>query len=120
MAEALSNGFGERQVGRHTFGVVGMAPEHLPALSLSSVGEFDPRVRDLLAAFDGVQESSSEAAAVGDRRGIGVEQADEDIDVSCLPCLFEVLDDLGLPRRSWRVAVAISLRLLVSQQPSRR
>jgi hypothetical protein len=37
------------------------------------VGDFDPGARDLLAAFDRTQESGGEAAAVGDRRGVGVE-----------------------------------------------
>src|SRR6266568_8647629 len=37
------------------------------------VGELDPGARDLLAAFDGAQEGQGEAAAVGGRRGVGVE-----------------------------------------------
>ena len=53
--------------------------------------------RDLLGAFDGAQEGDGEAAAVGDRRGVGVEQADEGVDVLGFPGLLEVPDDVGLP-----------------------
>jgi hypothetical protein len=60
-----------------------------------AVGEFDPSARDLFVAFDGVQEGQGEAAAVGGRCGIGVEQADEGIDVLGLPGPLEVTDDLG-------------------------
>src|SRR6266571_8371408 len=60
------------------------------------VGEFDPGARDLLAAFDGAQEGQGEATAVGGRRGVGVEQADESVDVLGLPGPFEVADDLGV------------------------
>src|SRR5258707_561986 len=51
---------------------------------------------DLLAAFDGAQEGSGEAAAVGDRRGVGVEQADQGVDVPGFPCRLERPDDGGL------------------------
>lgn len=51
--------------------------------------------RDLLAAFDRVHEGDRQATAVGDRRGIGVEQADEGLDVLGLPRRFEILDDAG-------------------------
>src|SRR5258707_15213289 len=60
------------------------------------VGDFDPGARDLLAAFDGAQEGSGEAAAVGDRRGAGVEQADQGADVLGFPGLLEVPDDASL------------------------
>jgi hypothetical protein len=60
-------------------------------------GDFDPGARDLLAAFDGTQERGGEAAAVGDRRGVGVEQADQGADVLGLPCRLEGPDDAGLP-----------------------
>src|SRR5260370_29577413 len=59
-------------------------------------GDFDPGARDLLAAFDGAQEGNGEAAAVGDRGGAGVEQADQGVDVLGLPCRLEVPDDAGL------------------------
>ena len=55
------------------------------------VGDFDPGARDLLAAFDGAQEGSGEAAAVGDRRGVGVEQADQGVDVLGFPACLKAL-----------------------------
>ena len=61
------------------------------------VGDLDPGARDLLAAFDGAQEGNGEAAAVGDRRGVGVEQADQGVDVLGFPCLLEGPDNAGLP-----------------------
>jgi len=61
-----------------------------------TVGDFDPGARDLLAAFDGVQEGGDEAAAVGDGRGAGVEQADQGVDVLGFPGLLEGPDDAGL------------------------
>ncbi len=61
------------------------------------VGDFDPGARDLLAAFDRAQEGYGETAAVCDRRGVGVEQADQGVDVLGFPCLLEGPDDLGLP-----------------------
>jgi hypothetical protein len=60
-------------------------------------GDFDPGARDLLAAFDGAQEGNGEAAAVGDRRGVGVEEADQGVDVLRFPGLLEGPDDVGLP-----------------------
>jgi hypothetical protein len=60
------------------------------------VGDFDPGSRDLLAAFDGAQEGSGEAAAVGDRRGLPVEQADQGVDVLGFPCRLERPDNGGL------------------------
>src|SRR5260370_25833612 len=59
-------------------------------------GDFDPGARDLLAAFDGAQECSGEAAAVGDRRSVGIEQADQGVDVLGFPGLLEGPDDAGL------------------------
>src|SRR5215510_12151171 len=69
------------------------------------VGDFDPGARDLLAAFDGAQERSGEAAAVGGRRGARVEQADEGTYVLGFPCLLEGPDDAGLLgcRTRWRL-----------------
>ena len=55
------------------------------------------QARDLLAAFDGAQEGSDEAAAVGDGRGAGVEQVDQGVDVLGFPGLLERPDDPGLP-----------------------
>src|ERR1700689_2291994 len=55
--------------------------------------------RDLLAAVDRLEHGADQAAAVGDRGGAGVEQADEGADVSGFPGLFEVPDDTGLPGR---------------------
>ena len=55
------------------------------------------QARDLLAAFDGAQEGNGKAAAVGGRRGAGIEQADEGVDVLGFPCLLEGPDDPGLP-----------------------
>ena len=62
----------------------------------SAVGDFDPGARDLLAAFDGDQEGKGPAAAVGGRRGVGVEQADQGADVLGLPRLLEGPDQPGL------------------------
>jgi len=60
------------------------------------VGDLDPGPRDLLAAFDGPHEGNGEAAAVGGRRGAGIEQADQGVDVLGLPGLLEGPDDAGL------------------------
>jgi hypothetical protein len=60
-----------------------------------AAGEFYPGARDLLAAFDGAQEGQGAPAAVGGRREVGVEQADEGVDVLGLPGPLEVADDLG-------------------------
>ncbi|MGA8112679.1 MAG: hypothetical protein WCA46_03340 [Actinocatenispora sp.] len=60
------------------------------------VREFDPGARDLLATVDGMQEGDGQTATVGDRRGVGVEQADEGVDVLGLPRRLERPDDGGL------------------------
>jgi hypothetical protein len=60
------------------------------------VGDLDPGAGDLLAAFDGVQEGQGEATAVGDRGGVGVEQADDGLDVLGFPGGLEGPDDGGL------------------------
>src|ERR1019366_3787032 len=60
-------------------------------------GDIDEEARDLLAAFDWAEHGADEAAAVGDRRGVGVEEANEGVDVLGFPCLLEVPDDAGLP-----------------------
>jgi hypothetical protein len=49
-------------------------------------GEIDEGARDLLAAFDRAEHGAGEAAAVGDRRGVGVEQV-----VSPIPLLAAAL-----------------------------
>jgi hypothetical protein len=54
--------------------------------------------RDLLGAFDRLERGADEAAAVGDRRGVGVEEADESVDVLGFPCPLEVPDDASLLR----------------------
>ena len=54
------------------------------------------QARDLLAALDGAQEGSGAPAAVGDRRGARVEQADQGVDVLGFPCHLEGPDDAGL------------------------
>ena len=59
-------------------------------------GEIDVVPRDLLGAFDRAERGAGEAAAVGDRGGVGVEQADEGVDVLGVPRLLEVPDDAGL------------------------
>src|SRR5450755_637364 len=52
---------------------------------------------DLLAAVDRAERGADQAAAVGDRRGARVEEADEGVDVPRFPGLPEVPDDAGLP-----------------------
>ena len=59
-------------------------------------GDIDVEARDLLAAFDRAELGGDEAAAVAGRRGVGVEQADQGVDVLGLPRLLEVPDDVGL------------------------
>jgi hypothetical protein len=54
-------------------------------------------VCDLLATLDGAQEGGGEAAAVGDRGDVGVEQADQGADVLGFPGRLEVADQVGLP-----------------------
>src|SRR4029450_7485738 len=41
----------------------------------------DDHARDLLAAFDREEHGADQAASVGDRGGVGVEEADERVDV---------------------------------------
>jgi hypothetical protein len=65
-------------------------------------GDFDAEGRDLLGALDPATFGAGEAAAVSDRGGVGVEEADVGVDVSVLECPVEVTDDAGLPR--WGVA----------------
>src|SRR5690606_25375933 len=61
----------------------------------SSAGEVDKVAGDPFAALDRAERSIDQAAAVGDPRGVGIEEADEGIDVLGFPCLFEVPDDIG-------------------------
>jgi hypothetical protein len=61
----------------------------------SPVGDFHQVARDLLAPFDRVERGGNQAAAVDDHGGIGVEQADEGVDVPGIPCLLEGLHDVG-------------------------
>jgi hypothetical protein len=69
-------------------------------------GDIDDGARDRLAAFDGAEYGADQAAAVGDRGGVRVEEADERIDVLGFPCLLEVPDYVCLlgcrSRRSLR------------------
>ena len=58
----------------------------------------------------GCEEGGGEAAAVGDRRGVGVEQADQGVDVLGLPGLLEVPDDAGLPGRRGRGSLRARMR----------
>jgi len=50
-----------------------------------AAADIDDQVRDLLAVFDRAEHGANEAAAVGDRRGVGVEEADEGADVLGMP-----------------------------------
>ncbi len=61
--------------------------------SRSPARDVDEVARDLLAAFDRAERGADEAAAVGDHRGVGVEEADEGVDVLGFPRLLEVSDD---------------------------
>ena len=74
------------------------------------IGEVDAGARDLSTAPDRSGQGAGKAAAVGTRRGIGVEQADQAVDILSLPCLPELSDDAGLPgcrgRKSLRGADA--------------
>jgi hypothetical protein len=65
-------------------------------------GEIDEVARDLLATFDRAELGAGQAAAVGDRGGVGVEEADEGGDVLGFPCPGEVPDDAGLLCRRGR------------------
>ena len=58
-----------------------------------SAGHVEGVARDLLAAFGRAEHSGDQAAAVGDHRGVRVEQADEGVDIFGLPGPFEVPDD---------------------------
>src|SRR6478609_6318074 len=77
-------------------------------------GDTDVGASDLLAAFERMEVRRGEAAAVGDRCGIGVEETDESRDVLGLPCLLELLDDVSLlgwgGRRGLRLANATAGR----------
>jgi hypothetical protein len=55
-------------------------------------GDIDAGARDLFAALDRAEHGGGEAAAVGDRGGVGVEEADEGVDVLGFPCLLEGSD----------------------------
>jgi len=55
-----------------------------------------------LAAFDRAQRGAGQAAAVGDHRGTGVQQADQGVDVPGFPRPPEVPDEAGLPGRGGR------------------
>jgi hypothetical protein len=46
--------------------------------------------------YDRAELGADEAAAVTDRGGVRVEQADEGVDVLGFPCLLEVPDDIGV------------------------
>jgi hypothetical protein len=76
---AVDGAFQERQAGCHP-------------------GNFDAGERDLLAAFDRAEPGGDEAAAIADRCGAGVEEADEGVDVLGFPCLLEGPDDARLLR----------------------
>jgi hypothetical protein len=57
-------------------------------------GDLEDGARDLLAAFDRAELGADEAAAVTDRGGVGVKEADQGLDVLGFPCLLEVPDDI--------------------------
>jgi hypothetical protein len=56
----------------------------------------DEEASDLLAAFDRAEHGADEAATVARRGGVGVEEADEGVDVPGLHRLLEVPDEAGL------------------------
>ena len=58
-------------------------------------GDIDDQTRDVLAAFNRAELGADEAAAIGDRGGVGVEEADEGLEVFGFLCLLEVPDDIG-------------------------
>src|SRR5215813_8470051 len=61
-------------------------------------GDVEAGAGDLLGAFDRAErDGADQAAAVGDHRGVGVEQADEGADVLGFPGLLEGADEAGLP-----------------------
>jgi hypothetical protein len=57
-----------------------------------AVSDLDPGARDLLGALDRVKEGDGETPAVRDGGGVGVEQADEGVDVLGFPRPQEVPD----------------------------
>src|SRR5207248_6160131 len=60
-------------------------------------GEINDIARDLLAAFDRAGGGADETATVAGRRGVGVEETNEALDVLGFPGLLEFPDDAGLP-----------------------
>jgi hypothetical protein len=48
-------------------------------------GDIDAHARNLVAAFDWAELGADQAPAVGDRRGVGVQQTDEGSNVFWLP-----------------------------------
>src|SRR5690606_23757103 len=73
------------------------------ALNELELGHLDSSIeveaRDTLRARDGLRFGSDEPAAVADGGGIGVEDADEGLDVPGFPGQLEGSDDVGLPCR---------------------
>lgn len=59
-------------------------------------GDFDIGARDLFAAVERAERGPDQATTVGDRDGVGVEEADERADVLCLPRRLEVPGKCGL------------------------
>jgi hypothetical protein len=60
-------------------------------------GEIDVVASDhLLGTSDRLDGGRDEAAAVGDRCGVGVEEADEGVDLLGFPCLLEVRSDASV------------------------
>jgi len=90
------------------------------------VGQFDPGAGDLLAAFDGVQEGSGQAAAVGDGRRVGVEESDQGVNVLRFPCLKALMTSawratgvaIGCAARMRRRAEAASWRHAAGVRPT--
>ena len=58
--------------------------------------DLDPGAGDLLGPLDRLEEGNGEAAAVGGGGGVGVEQADQRVDVLGFPRPLERPDDAGL------------------------
>ena len=65
-------------------------------------GDIDEDARDPLGAVDLVEHGADQAAAVGDGRGVGVEEADEGVDVLGFPGLLKALTMAAC----WAVGVA--------------
>jgi hypothetical protein len=61
------------------------------------VGDIDDIARDLLATLDRAQRGADQAAAVGGKCGVGVQQSDEGADVLGVPRCLEVPDEASLP-----------------------